>query len=237
MSDLKSQISSLISAATPGHVWVPNDFAHLGRRDTIDKTLQRMVQAGDLRRIERGLYDHPNISSLTKRPTVPDYRAILGALARRDQLRMLVDGMTAANDLGLTDAVPARVTIHTDTRRRSITLDNLVIEFRQTAPSRLYWADRPAMRVVQALHWLKDTLGTDRTRVIARLTPVLADPTHGKAISDDLLQGIGTLPAWLQDLVRELLGPDPSMLIASQQRPRVQKQQLVDRHQQMEARP
>jgi len=218
MSELKNQISSLITAAAPGHVWVPNDFAHLGSRDTIDKTLQRMVQAGDLRRIERGLYDRPNVNSLTKRSTVPDYRAVLDALARRDQLRMLVDGMTAANDLGLTDAVPARVTIHTDARRRSITLDNLVIEFRQTAPSRLYWADRPAMRVVQALHWLKDTLGTDRARVLARLTQVLADPTHGKAISDDLLQGFSTLPAWMQDLVRELPGWDPSMPVASNQR-------------------
>jgi Family of unknown function (DUF6088) len=237
MLDIKSHISSLIRSAAPGHVWVPNDFTHLGSRDAIDKTLQRMVRAGNLRRIERGLYDHPSINSLTKRPTVPDYRAILAALARRDQLRMLVDGMTAANDLGLTDAVPARVTIHTDARRRSITLDNLVIEFRQTAPSRLYWADHPAMRVVQALHWLKDTLGTDRARVMARLALVLADPAHGKAISDDLLQGIRTLPAWMQNLVRELSGPDPGAPIASQQRPPVQKRQSADRHQQMEARP
>lgn len=204
MSDLKAQISSLITAASPGHVWVPNDFAALGGRDAIDKTLQRMVRAGELRRIERGLYDRPNVNSLTKRPTVPDYRAVLDALARRDHLRMLVDGMTAANDLGLSDAVPARVTIHTDARRRSITLDNLVIEFRQTAPSRLYWASRPAMRVVQALHWLKDTLGTDRERVLARLAQVLADPTHGKSIQDDLLQGFGALPTWMQALVREL---------------------------------
>lgn len=237
MSELKNQISSLITAAAPGHVWVPNDFAHLGSRDTIDKTLQRMVQAGDLRRIERGLYDRPNVNSLTKRSTVPDYRAVLDALARRDQLRMLVDGMTAANDLGLTDAVPARVTIHTDARRRSITLDNLVIEFRQTAPSRLYWADRPAMRVVQALHWLKDTLGTDRARVLARLTQVLADPTHGKVISDDLLQGFSTLPAWMQDLVRELPGWDPSMPAVSNQRSRVQKGHPADRRHLMEATP
>jgi Family of unknown function (DUF6088) len=237
MSDLKNQISSLITAATPGHTWVPNDFAHLGSRDAIDKTLQRMVQGGDLRRIERGLYDRPNINSLTKRSTVPDYRAVLEALARRDQLRMLVDGMTAANDLGLTDAVPARVTIHTDARRRSITLDNLVIEFRQTAPSRLYWADRPAMRVVQALHWLKDTLGTDRTRVLARLTQVLADPMHGKAISDDLLQGFSTLPTWMQDLVRELAGWGPSMPVVSNQQSRVQKRHPADRRQLKEAMP
>ncbi len=215
MSELKTQISSMITAAPVGHVWVPNDFAHLGSRDAIDKTLQRMVQAGDLRRIERGLYDHPSVNRLTKRATVADYRAVLDALARRDQLRMLVDGMTAANDLGLTDAVPARVTVHTDARRRSITLDNLVIEFRQTAPSRLYWANRPAMRVVQALHWLKDILGTDRARVMARLTQVFSDPTHGKAIAVDLRQGFSTLPAWMQNLVRELPGCDPKMPIAS----------------------
>lgn len=50
---------------------------------------------------------------------------------------------------------PAHVTIHTDARRRAIKLDKLTIDFKQTAPSRLYWAGRPAMRVVQALHWLK----------------------------------------------------------------------------------
>lgn len=89
--------------------------------------------------------------------------------------------MTAANDLGLTDAVPARVTIHTDARRRSIKLDQLAIDFKHTAPSRLYWAGRPAMRVVQALHWLKDTLATDRQRVLDKLTKVLVDPQYGDA--------------------------------------------------------
>ena len=215
MSDLKNRISAQISAASPGNVWVPADFAQLGQRDAIDKTLQRLVLAGALRRIDRGLYDQPALNRLTRRPAAPDYRAVVDAIARRDRLRLLVDGMTAANDLGLTDAVPAHVTVHTDARRRSITLDNLVIEFRQTAPSRLYWAGRPAMRVVQALHWLRDTLGTDRARVLARLSQVLADSTHGKAISDDLRQGFSTQPAWMQDLIRELPNCDPKMQVAS----------------------
>lgn len=209
MSELKSHISAALSAAQPGHVWVPNDFALLGSRDAIDKTLQRMVHAGELRRIDRGLYDRPTINRLTKRFTSPDYRAVVEAIARRDQLRLLVDGMTAANDLGMTDAVPARVTIHTDARRRTIKLDKLFIEFKLTAPSRLYWAGRPAMRVVQALHWLKDTLATDRQRVLDKLGALLADPVHGDAIRSDLLEGFGTLPTWVQHLVRELPGCDP----------------------------
>ena len=208
MSTLKSQISALIEAADPGQVWVPSDFAQLSGRDAIDKTLQRMVQAGALRRIDRGLYDSHKVNRLTKRPTTPDYRSVLDAIARRDQLRLLVDGMTAANDLGLTDAVPARVTIHTDSRRRAVQLDQLTIEFKQTAPSRLYWAGRPAMRVVQALYWMKDTLTSDRSLVLSKLTKVLADPVLGVTIRRDLLEGFNVLPAWMQGLIRELPGCD-----------------------------
>lgn len=209
MSDLKSAVLSLVETDGTSRVWVPTDFAAFGSRDAVDKTLQRLVHDGKLRRIDRGLYDRPTLNSLTKKPTRPDYRAVVDAIARRDQLRLLVDGMTAANDLGLTDAVPARVTIHTYARRRSVKLDNLVIEFKQTAPSRLYWAGRPAMRVVQALHWLKDTLSGDRARVLGKLGKLLMDPLHGDAIRKDLLEGFSTLPTWMQSFVRELPGCDP----------------------------
>ena len=213
MSDLKSAIAAQIDTVGPGRVWVPSDFARLGNRDAIDKTLQRMVASGDLRRIDRGLYDKPAQNQLTRRRTAPDYRAIIEAIAHRDNLRMLVDGMTAANDLGLTNAVPARVTIHTDARRRAIQLDNLTIDFKRTAPSRLYWAGRPAMRVVQALYWLKDMLASDRRRILGRLSQVLADPVYGAAISQDLIDGFSKLPAWMHSLIRELPGGDPQTAI------------------------
>lgn len=209
MSNLKSAILSLIRADAVTRVWVPTDFAAFGSRDAVDKTLQRLVSDGELRRIDRGLYDKPTISRLTKRPTSPDYRAVVEAIARRDQLRLLVDSLTAANDLGLTDAVSTRVTIHTDARRRAVKLDNLLIEFKQTAPSRLYWAGRPAMRVVQALYWLKDALATDRQGILSKLSKLLADPAHGEAVRKDLLEGFSALPAWMQSLVRELPRCDP----------------------------
>lgn len=204
-TDLKTQIADQIVGGPPSRVWTPADFAMLAGRDAVDKALQRLARTGALRRIDRGLYDCPRLNSLTKKPTSPDYREVLDAIARRDQLRMLIDGMTAANDLGLTDAVPAHVVIHTDARRRSVRLDNLTIDFKLTAPSKLYWAGRPAMRVVQALHWLKDLLVTDRPTILAKLAGVLADPTHGAAICQDLEAGIKTLPAWMRQVVRELL--------------------------------
>jgi hypothetical protein len=65
---------------------------------------------------------------------------------------MLVDRLTAANDLGLTDAVPAKIAVHIDARMRAIRIGEQTISFKLTAPSCLYWAGCPAMGVVQALH-------------------------------------------------------------------------------------
>lgn len=220
MPDLKQLVAGRIADASTAQVWTPVDFLDLGSRDAVDKALQRLVHAGRLRRIDRGLYDTPRINNLTKRPAVADYRQIIDALARRDQVRMLVDGLTAANDLGLTTAIPARVVIHTDARRRTIHLDNLAIEFKQTAPSKLYWAGRPAMRIVQALRWLKDTLPTDRDRILARLSTILTDRRHGKVLRDDLRAGLATLPAWMQPIVRELLSADADRPATSRRRQR-----------------
>ena len=205
-ADLRSRLLTRI-AASPDEVWTPGDFADLGSRAAVDKTLQRLVAAGDLRRIDRGLYDQPRKNELTGRPTVPDYRAVIRAVTRRDQARAVIDGMTAANDLGLTTAVPARIEVLVDARLKPIKLGSQEIHFKFAAPSRLYWADRPAMRVVQALHWMQDMLTEDseRQRVHDVLRRILADPRHGRAIRDDLHVGLSALPIWMQEFLRGLL--------------------------------
>ena len=214
--DLRSRLLARI-VSNQAEVWTPGDFADLGSRTAVDKTLQRLAAAGDLRRIDRGLYDQPRKSDLTGHSTVPDYRAVIRAVTRRDQARAVVDGMTAANDLGLTTAVPARIEVLVDARLKTIKLGKQEIHFKLAAPSRLYWAGRPAMRVVQALHWMQDMLAQDdeRARVAATLRRLFADPQHGRAIRDDLRAGLAALPIWMQEFLRGLLdavdaeGPRP----------------------------
>lgn len=192
-------------AQTPAHVWTALDFVDMGPRGAVDLALHRLLADKEIRRIARGLYDKPRTNQLTGKPTYPDYREVIDALARRDKARMVVDGLTAANDLGLTDAVPARALILTDARLKPIKLGNLTIDFQRVSPNRLYWADRPAMRVVQALHWLRDMLPRDKASIFKRLLAILHDPSHGKAIEDDLRSGLPALPEWLQEIVRDLL--------------------------------
>src|SRR5271156_2985503 len=82
--DVRSAILGRI-AATPEGVWTPIDFLDLGPRAAIDKALQRLAIARKLRRIDRGLYDTPRLNRLTGRSTAPDARAVIDAIARRDQ--------------------------------------------------------------------------------------------------------------------------------------------------------
>jgi len=84
---IKSQVMQRINQAPAAKVWTPVDFLDLGSRDAVDN---------DLRRIDRGLYDQPRMNALTGQQTVPDYRSVIDAVGRRDQVRVLIDGMTAA---------------------------------------------------------------------------------------------------------------------------------------------
>ena len=216
---LRTQIQNRV-AAQPGAVWTAIDLLDLGPRAAVDKALQRLAQSGAISRIGWGLYFRPQKGGLTGKPTHPDQRAVIDAIARRDQPRVVVDSLTAANDLGFTTAVPARVTVLTDARLRPIHLGNQTIQFKTVAPSRLYWAGRPAMRVVQALHWAQDMLPSNPTAILKRLTALLNEPDHGELIRRDLHQGIHTLPIWMQDFVRPLIQDRPATATKSRARTR-----------------
>lgn len=208
--DLKTAMLERLLADAPRRVWTPIDFVDLASRDAVDKALQRMTKAGSLRRIGRGLYDQPGFNKLTHKPNPPDPRSVIDAVGRRDKTRMLVDGMTAANDLGLTDAVPARIVVHTDARRRAVKLGNVTITFRPTASSKLFWAGRPGMRVVQALYWLRDLLAREgeKNQVERKLARIFGDPAAGPLLKADLAAGMTALPTWMRVFLKPLLEND-----------------------------
>ena len=62
------------------------------------------------------------------------------------------------------------------------------------------------MRVVQALHWLKDLLASEPDTVLPKLAAIVAEP----AVRNDLRSGQAALPAWMQTVVRRLLDGAPA---------------------------
>lgn len=138
---LRREILDRIGEDAATHVWTPTDFADLGSRSAVDKNLQRLARIGALRRIGRGLYDQPRLHLVTERLAAADYRVVIVAGARRDHLRMLVDGGTARNDLGL---ATGRVVLHTNARRRSIGLvKRRNHRVQENCPQEAFWGRSP----------------------------------------------------------------------------------------------
>ncbi len=179
--------------------WVctPKDFLDFGTREAIDQALYRLVKAGEMRRVGRGLYRMTGIGEVQKSAAV-DLDSAVAALARRYGVRMMPDGMFAANQLGLTNAVPAEAIYVTDGHSRTLKIDGRTVQFRHAGPQVMWWAGRPAGPVVQALRWLGRDAATD-DRVIFELQRRLS-----AEVKSDLVQNIRSLPGWAIPLVRSI---------------------------------
>ncbi len=199
MTGMADKIMKKVSEHPSGR-WVctPKDFLDFGSREAVDQALSRLVKAGQLRRVGHGLYDMPRISNVLKRPASVDLDAAIAALARRDGVRIMPDGLVAANQLGLTNAVPAKVSFVTDGHSRTLKIDGRTVRFRHAGPSVMQWAGKPAAPVVQALRWLGPDAAAD-AQVVSTLSRHL--PDHVKL---DLLQNSRDLPGWALPLARSI---------------------------------
>ena len=200
MASVADRITKTVTERGAG-AWVctPGDFQGLGSRDAVDQALSRLVKAGKLRRIGHGLYDMPRFSGVLGRPAPADIDAAVSALARRDGVRVMADGLVAANRLGLTKAVPARASYITDGSSRTLKIDGRTVRFRHGRPRIMQWAGRPAAAVVQALEWLGPDAAGD-ARVVAMLRRRLPE-----VVKHDLQQNINDVPGWAVPLVRRIV--------------------------------
>ena len=180
--------------------WVctPKDFLDLGSREAVDQALSRLSQAGRLRRVGHGLYDVPRISNVLNGLAPVALDAAIAALARRDGVRIMPDGLVAANHLGLTNAVPAKASYVTDGHSRTLKIDGRTVRFRHAGPSVMQWAGRPAAPVVQALRWLGPRAAADR-EIVSSLKHHLPDN-----VKFDLLRNSRDLPGWALPLARSI---------------------------------
>jgi len=214
-SDTLERIHDRIAQAAPAGVWSRADFLDIGTPNAVEKALQRLTLRGVIRRPYRGLYDKPGVSKLTGKIVFPPRASFVDAIARRDKLRVLVDGMTAANDLGLTTAVPARSTVYADTYPRTIEIEASAgdpkvltpviykLDFKRISAKTAFWAGRPAMRVVRALAWFRDERSSFDAAVNGIVRHLSRDPNREKVV-EDLRQNIHAVPAWMYPLVETI---------------------------------
>ena len=196
MQSVDSSMLSRIYGDGRGSVFTPSRFLDLGSRDAVDKVLSRLVQKGTIRRLARGLYDYPEHHQIMG-ILAPSPDAIAQALAGKQGIRLQPSGAYAANRLGLSTQVPARIVYLTDGPSRTVRVGNQEIRLQRTTPRIMGPADRISGLVIQALRHLGQKHVDDA--VIRTLQRKLNDQDRKRLIKD-----IAYAPAWVGKHLRKI---------------------------------
>jgi hypothetical protein len=200
-SSIDAAISRQVRRAKPGTVFTPALFAGLGGRAAVDKALQRLVARDALRRLSRGLYDKPRHDPLLG-TLWPSVDAVIAAITGKDKLRLQPTGAYAANLLGLSDQVPARVEFLTDGTSRTVKAGPMQIVLKRTTPRQMAAAGRTSGLVIQALRSLgPEHVTPQRLKKLMRSIPAAERRT--------LLEDLSLAPGWMQPTLRALAADGP----------------------------
>lgn len=195
---IETTIKSRVYGHDRGWCFTPKHFMGLGSETGIRKALSRLEAQGFIRRIRQGLYDYPHIhEKLGVIP--PSVDGIAKALAQRDKTKIQPTGAYAANILGLSDQVPARVVFMTDGPPKKIKLGKLVIVFRQTTAKNMANAGTLLGLIIQAVKYIKKDYLTEKMALQLKI--------HLKNIDQKTLEkGIRYAPVWVGQYLMKLHG-------------------------------
>ena len=197
MQSIQKIMLKQIQAAGRGWAFSRIDFSELGRDGAIRLALVRLEEEDVIRRVLRGVYDYPKISTLLEEPMGPDLDQVAQALARRSGWRIQPSENTALNLLGLSTQVPARAVYLSDGPSKTYEVGNRRVMFKKRALKESGFALRESELVVQALK----ALGQERidSGVRARLVKALPASIWKKMVKD-----ARTAPAWVHDIICDL---------------------------------
>ena len=193
---IDTQIARRVQRSAGGAVFTPASFTALGTRAAIDKALQRLVAKGALRRLSQGLYDKPRHDKLlgTLWPSVDD---VVQALVGKHKLRVQPSGVYAANLLGLSEQVPAKVVLLTDGVSRMVRAGPMQIALKRTSPRNLAAANRLSGLVIQAFKSLgRDHITPQRLAHLRKMVPA---SERARLVKD-----LDLAPGWMRPMLREL---------------------------------
>lgn len=196
MSAMTDKIMKRVRGKGRGWVFTPKHFIDFGTRGSIDMALSRLAKAGDIRRIDRGLYDYPRqhakLGALS-----PDTDNLAEALSAQTGDRLAPSGAAAANSLGLSTQVPAKASYSTSGRTRVKQTAGRSMTLRHSRAPVLDNATDAVNAVVQALaHLGKAEVDAD---AIQRFAMRIGDRDMST-----LLKSRTLMPGWMGDVILKI---------------------------------
>ena len=195
------QIQEQIKAAAEGTIFISSDFADIADTETIRRNLNRLTQAGMLRRILKGVYEKPKYSKLLDEYVAADPEAVANALARSYHWTIAPCGNTALNLLGLSTQVTAVWSYISDGPYKTYEWNSTKLEFKHRTNKEITGLSYMTSLVIQALK----TLG--RSNVTPEVIQMLSEKLTAKDKQACLKEATESTD-WVYDTIRKMCGGD-----------------------------
>jgi len=182
MNNAKEKIIGQIKSWGPGSVFTAKDFTHIASRGTTDVTLTRLADDGVIRKLGRGLFDSPKTNPALGGILSPDTDQAAQAIARKFRWTIIPEGALAANQLGLSQQVPAKLVYLSDGPTKTIAVGDRKLHFKHARPKEMRAENYASGLVIQALRYLGKAQVDQK--VLTHLRDRLSSDERAKLLED-----------------------------------------------------
>jgi hypothetical protein len=175
-------IKNTISTFPFGFIFTPRDFPIDPRKQaTVNRILNNMVAAGQIRRISKGRFVKPQLTEFGEQPP-NTYEIVKDLLEKDGKVIGYLTGYTAFNELGLTTQVPFALQIGFPNEKKAIKRNYYRISFiKQQNP--ITKENIPLLRLLDCLRFFKnipDSMPDETCRRLLLLLKELNDKQRDK---------------------------------------------------------
>lgn len=184
--------------AHAGGVVSISDLREAGPRAAVDQALSRLVKQGKVLRVRRGLYAWPRVSTLLNQTIPPPPDEMVHVWARKNGLKIVPSGALAANLLGLSTQVPAKLIYYTNGRTKTLRFGSHTVKLLNRGPKTMDVKGRVTPLVFQALRYLGRDGATDS--VVRQLRRTLSQKER-----QTLRKDIRFAVAWMKPVLEKII--------------------------------
>lgn len=190
---IEIQVLNRIKKARKGSAFFVDSFATIANAKSVNKALERLVAAGELRRVATGIYVRPAKDKIIG-TVLPSVDEIAIAIAKRDKARIVPTGSYALHKLGLTTQIPMNIVYYTSASTRKIKIGKQTITFKKASSKSVAAIGEISKLAIQALR----TIGKDKVTVeeIEKIKGVLKSEKKYHLQHD-----LKLAPVWIRQLL------------------------------------
>lgn len=186
------RIKEYLTSIAEGESFPSSALRHFATTENIRQILNRLVKAGKLKRVARGIYAKPkHIAKIGE--ALPAASEVAETLAKSTGEIIAIQGAEAARQLQLTSQVPMRLVFYTSGNTRTLKITNRTVKLKHVNPSRLIAPGTIPGLVISALYYL------GRENVTTKTIELIKHRISSEEFNATL-KLTERMPAWMSDM-------------------------------------